>query len=68
MGRDGHGEEGVEDPANPDVLVQDDGGSPGIGGCGPKDVGALASVEGQVRLSQGPFRKRRRTLSQCLAH
>ena len=33
----GHGEEGVEHPAHPahpDVLLQDDGGSPGIGGRG----------------------------------
>ena len=41
----GNGEEGLEDPADPDILLQDDGRPPGPGGHGPEDVGALAGVE-----------------------
>ncbi len=41
----GHGEEGVENPADPDVLLQDDGGPSGAGGRGAKDVGALSGAE-----------------------
>ena len=47
----GHGEEGLEDPADPDVLFQDDGRPPGPGGHGLEYVGTLAGVEGQEGLS-----------------
>ena len=60
--RVGHGEEGVEDPADPDVLLQNDGRPPGLGGDGPEYVGALAGMERQKCFSHGTCPGRRRTL------
>ena len=54
------GEEGLEDPADPDVLLQDDGRPPGPGGDGSEYVGAIPDTEGQECLSHGGCPGRRR--------